>query len=90
VTGCIRGNNKMMLFEIISEGQVSQSVNITQFIFKSRKVWKVEFENGNEAVLYKCGNEWMQRIEDNLNTSLVMTIGKHIDGSVAGSVCLRY
>lgn len=81
----MRNNNKMF-FEIILEEQSSEYINITSLIFNSRKVWKVEFHNGNEAVLYKCGNEWMQRIEDNLEIDSLMAIGKCIDGTVADKV----
>lgn len=47
--------------------------------FKSMNVWKVKFQDGAEAVLYKVGNVWLQRNEDNLDNSLLKAIGEHID-----------
>jgi hypothetical protein len=85
-TGFIMKNNNKPSHEIILEAQALQDVSITSLLFNSRKVWKVEFHNGNEALLYKCGNEWMQRIDDNLDVSSVLAIGKYIDGTVADNV----
>jgi hypothetical protein len=59
------------------------SVHVIQIIattFKKYKVWLVQFKDGKQAMLYKYGNEWMQRTEDFLDASLVMIIGKCIDG----------
>ncbi len=47
--------------------------------FKSMNVWKVKFHDGAEAVLYKVGNVWLQRNEDNLDNSLLKAIGEYID-----------
>jgi hypothetical protein len=80
--GFITINNNSMSYEIVLAGQALQYVHITSLMFNSRKVWKIEFHDGKEAVLYKCSNEWMQRIEDNLEISSVAAIGKYIDGSV--------
>lgn len=46
---------------------------------KSLRVWKVRFQDGAEAVLFKCGNEWLQRNEDNLERGLLKAIGDKID-----------
>jgi predicted hydrocarbon binding protein len=85
-TGFIMQNNNKTHHEIILEAQALQDVSISSLIFNSRKFWKVEFHNGIEALLYKCGNEWMQRIEDNLDVSSLVAIGKYIDGTIAGNV----
>ena len=85
-TGFIMKNNNKMSYEIVMADQALQYIHITSSIFNSRKVWKVEFHDGKEVVLYKCGNEWMQRMEDNLETSSVAAIGKCIDGTVADKV----
>ncbi len=57
-----------------------QAVQIIATTFKELKVWLVKFKDGKQAMLYKSGNEWMQRIEDFLDGSLVMIIGNYIDG----------
>ena len=75
-----------MSYEILLADQALQYMHITSLIFNSRTVWKVEFHDGKEAVLYKCGNEWMQRMEDSLEISSVTAIGKCIDRTVADKV----
>jgi hypothetical protein len=47
--------------------------------FKNLRVWKVKFQDGAEAVLFKCGNIWLQRNEDNLDHGLLNAIGERID-----------
>lgn len=54
-------------------------IQLTATTYKELKVWEVKFEDGRQAVLYKCGLEWMQRNEDNLSTSLIENIGNRID-----------
>ena len=56
--------------------QVLQLISET---LKSLRVWKVRFQDGAEAVLFKCGNEWLQRNEDNLERGLLKAIGDKID-----------
>jgi hypothetical protein len=57
-----------------------QAIQIISTTFKKLKVWVVQFKDGKQAMLYKCGNEWMQRTEDFLDGPLINAIGKYIDG----------
>ncbi|MFB9845518.1 hypothetical protein [Mucilaginibacter ginsenosidivorans] len=66
----------------LKDGSV-QPVQIMRTTFKKLKVWLVQFMDGKQAMLYKFGNEWLQRIEDFLDASLIRTIGNYID-SIAG------
>lgn len=68
-----------MSYEIIFEDEVMKIEHITSATFKTLKIWRVKFHDGKEAVLYKCGNEWMQRIEDQLGIRFLIAIGKCID-----------
>ena len=63
----------------LKDGTV-QAIQIMSTTFKKFKVWLVQFKDGKQAMLYKCGNEWMQRTEDFLDASLIIIIGKCIDG----------
>jgi hypothetical protein len=54
-------------------------LQITAATFKTWKVWRVQFDNGKEVMLYKCGNEWVQRHEDELDSYVLLTIGNQID-----------
>ena len=63
----------------LKDGTV-QAIQIMSTTFKKFKVWLVQFKDGRQAMLYKSGNEWMQRTEDFLDASLIMIIGKCIDG----------
>lgn len=58
----------------------TQLIQITHEIFKKWKVWKVQFADGKVAMLFKSGNEWLQRNDDVLDSYLLSTIGKCIDG----------
>ena len=60
-------NGYKQVFEVIAE------------TLKDWKVWKVRFRDGGEAVLFKCGNIWMQRNEDDLDRELLNAIGEKID-----------
>lgn len=63
----------------LKDGTV-QAVKIVATTFKKFRVWLVEFKDGKQAMLYKSGNEWMQRTEDFLDASLIMILGQYIDG----------
>lgn len=63
----------------LKDGSV-HAIQIMATTFKKFKVWLVQFKDGKQAMLYKCGNEWMQRTEDFLDASLIIIIGKCIDG----------
>lgn len=69
-----------MNYKITLPDGTTQAIQIIGTTFKRLKVWLVKFKDGKHAVLYKCGNEWLQRSEDFLDNSLIMIIGKCIDG----------
>jgi len=69
-----------MQIEIVSSRNgYKQVLQLISETLKSLRVWKVRFQDGAEAVLFKCGNEWMQRNEDNLDHWLLKAIGEKID-----------
>ena len=69
-----------MRYEIVLSGNGYKHVlQLISETLKNLKVWKVRFQDGAEAVLFKCGGEWMQRNEDNLDSSLLKAIGEQID-----------
>ena len=72
-----------MNFEIRLAGNAIQSGHINEVTFNNWKAWRVQFDNGKEAVLYNCGNEWMQRNEDTLDAQSLIAIGKYIDGIIS-------
>jgi hypothetical protein len=55
-------------------------LQITAATFKTWKVWRVQFVDGREAMLYKCGDERVQRNEDQPDKAAIIAIGKCIDG----------
>ena len=57
----------------------AQFINITGAWFKSWHVWIVKFDNGKAAMLFKLGDEWMQRNEDILDEPVLNAVGKCID-----------
>jgi hypothetical protein len=69
-----------MNYKIILPDGTTQAIQIISTSFKQLKVWLVRFKDGKQAVLYKVGNEWMQRTEDFLDSTLIMAIGRCIDG----------
>ncbi|HEY4327521.1 MAG TPA: hypothetical protein VGN20_26285 [Mucilaginibacter sp.] len=74
-----------MSYEIVlSRNGYKQALRVIADSFKSLKVWKVIFEDGDEAVLFKCGNEWFQRNEDDLERGLLKAIGQKIDHILLG------
>ena len=68
-----------MSYEILLADGVVVLLQITATTFKTWKVWNVQFIDGREVMLYKCGNEWVQRNEDHLDNAVIMAIGKCID-----------
>ncbi|HEY4196079.1 MAG TPA: hypothetical protein VGM63_11120 [Mucilaginibacter sp.] len=69
-----------MNYKITLPDGTTQAIQIISTNFKRLKVWLVQFKDGKHAMLYKVGNEWMQRTEDFLDTALVIAIGRCIDG----------
>ena len=68
-----------MSYEILLADGVVILFQTTAATFKTWKVWNVQFTDGSEVMLYKCGNEWVQRNEDNLDNAAIIAIGKCID-----------
>jgi hypothetical protein len=69
-----------MQFEIVlSRNGYKQALEVIADTFKNWKVWKVRFQDGREAVLFKCGSIWLQRNEDALENWLLNAIGERID-----------
>ncbi|MES2873158.1 MAG: hypothetical protein V4708_05510 [Bacteroidota bacterium] len=64
---------------VLSRNGYKQVLQLIAETLKNLSVWKVRFHDGTEAVLFKCGNEWMQRNEDNLDIWLLKAIGEKID-----------
>jgi len=58
---------------------LEQTVHVISGTFKNWEVWKVQFKNGDEAVLFKHMDVWMQRNEDSLDHQTIAAIGKQID-----------
>jgi hypothetical protein len=73
-------NRSKMSHEIIlSLNGLEQTLQVISGKFKNWKVWKIKFKNGEEAVLFKHMDEWMQRHEDRLDHKTITAIGKQID-----------
>ena len=69
-----------MSYEILLADGVVVLLQITAATFKTWKVWRVQFIDGREVMLYKCGEEWVQRNDDHLDKTVIIAIGKCIDG----------
>ncbi|WP_183565398.1 hypothetical protein [Mucilaginibacter sp. SP1R1] len=69
-----------MRYEIVlSRNGYKQALQVIAETYKKWKVWKVKFQDGKEAILFKCGSLWMQRNEDDLDYGLLIAIGERID-----------
>ena len=68
-----------MSYEILLADGAILLLQITAATFKTWKVWRVQFEDGREVMLYKCGDVWVQRNEDELDAHSLRSIGKYID-----------
>ena len=62
----------------LPDGRI-QIIRITSAWFKSWHVWIVRLDNGQAAMLFKMGSEWMQRHDDFLDAPLLDAVGKRID-----------
>jgi hypothetical protein len=69
-----------MIHKITFKDGTVQAIQIIATTFKKLKVWLVQFKDGKQAMLYKCGSEWLQRTDDFLDASLIKILGKYIDG----------
>jgi hypothetical protein len=63
----------------LSLNGLEQTLHVISGKFKKWKVWKVQFKNGDEAVLFKHMDIWMQRNEDKLDHQTITAIGNQID-----------
>jgi hypothetical protein len=79
-----------MSYEIILADGTAQHLQISEATFKTWKVWRIQFDDDKEAMLYKCGIEWVQRNEDHLDAYHIMEIGKYIDGISHGKISLSF
>ncbi|MDB4919131.1 hypothetical protein [Mucilaginibacter sp.] len=68
-----------MKYKIKLEDGTAHLVQISSAYFKSWHVWKIKFNDGKGAILFKLGSEWMQRNEDFLEAHVVYAIGACID-----------
>jgi hypothetical protein len=76
---------KKMSYEIVLSWKgCRRALRAVSETFKTLKVWKISFEDGEEAVLFKCGTEWFQRNEDGLERGLLKAIGQKIDHILLG------
>jgi hypothetical protein len=64
---------------VLSLNGLEQTIQIISETFKNRMVWKIKFKSGEEAVLFKYMDVWMQRNEDNLDHRTIAAIGNQID-----------
>ena len=62
----------------LKEGN-KQIVKIIATTYKKLKVWKLNFSGGKEIMLFKVGNEWLQRTEDFLEICNLISIGAYLD-----------
>ena len=72
-----------MSYEIIFAGK-SEDLNflhITSTTFKDRKVWRIQFHDGKEVILYKCGYNWQQSSKQHIDKPCLKAIGQCIDGT---------
>ena len=69
-----------MSYEILLADGAVLSLQISATTYKTWSVWKIKFTDSHEVMLYKCGNEWVQRNEDQLDEAFIIAIGQHIDG----------
>ena len=72
-----------MSYEIIltEENEAFRLCHVTSTVFKTRKVWRIQFHDGKEAMLYKCSDKWMQYNVEWLDTFTLIAVGKCIDGA---------
>jgi hypothetical protein len=68
-----------MKYKIQLADGTAQLIKITSAYFKSWHVWNIQFDDGKVVMLFKLGNEWMQRNEDFLDAQILSLIGSCID-----------
>lgn len=68
-----------MSYEILRMAEGLKIIHITLANFNSLKGWRVEFDDGKEALLYNYSDEFIQYEEEWLNKPALAAIGKCID-----------
>jgi len=71
-----------MSYEILKAEEVLSIVHVTEEYFGSFKGWRVEFDDGKEALLYNSSDEFIQYDEEWLNRPALAAIGKCINHSI--------
>jgi hypothetical protein len=70
-----------MSYKVMMGNGTEETISFNPAQFKTLNVWNVSFDNGQKAMLYKLGNEWMQHNESDLDRHSLLTIGEQIDNS---------
>jgi len=72
-----------MSYEILRTAEGTKILHITTANFNSFEGWRVEFDDGKEALLYSRSDEFVQYDEEWLNRPELAAIGRCIDNSMA-------
>jgi hypothetical protein len=72
-----------MSYEMIQTGEreLIKFLHITSTSFRKWKVWRVQFHDGNETFLYRCGDEWMHWSKTHLDKPVLKAIAECIENS---------
>ena len=65
----------------IGESDVIKFLHITSTSFRKWKLWRVQFHDGKETFLYRCGNEWMQYSKTHLDKPVLKAIEECIENT---------
>ena len=70
-----------MSYEMIQTGEsdVIKFLHITSTSFRKWKLWRVQFHDGKETFLYRCGNEWMQWSKTHLDKPVLTAIEECVE-----------
>ena len=71
-----------MSYEILRTADGPSIIHITTANFNLFKGWRVEFDDGKEALLYNSSDEFMQYNEEWLNSAALAAIGECIYSSM--------
>ncbi|WP_184549308.1 hypothetical protein [Mucilaginibacter sp. FT3.2] len=73
-----------MSYEIIqtADSDVMKFLHITSVIYKKWKVWRVQFHDGKETFLYRCGKEWVHWSKDYLDKPALQAVGECVEAIV--------
>ncbi|EHQ24961.1 hypothetical protein [Mucilaginibacter paludis] len=72
-----------MSYEIIQteETGVIRFLHITSTSFRRWKIWRIQFHDGKETFMYRCGNQWMQWSKNYLDKPVLKAIEECIENS---------